>query len=216
MWAVVPVKVLANCKARLAGRLAAPQRAGLMRAMLKDVVRELCRVESLSGVGLLSSDEAIAAFARQRGLRTWNDRGDDVNRSLEIVARELFAADDSVIIVPADLPTATAADYRELLSTRAPGLTLVPSCDGGTNIIAADPGTLIPLSFGPDSLRIHQATARERRVPVSVVEVAAFRRDIDRPEDLDWLAAADSDCDARRWLLERQGLMTAGHRRRTA
>lgn len=216
MWAVVPVKPLADCKTRLSARLVASQRAELMRVMLDDVLCELARVETLAGIGLVTSDDGIAAIGHERGLRVWPDRGRTVSERVQAVAEDLFAEGMPVMIVPADLPTATAGDYRDLLARHSPGLTLVPSYDGGTNIVVADPGQLMPLSFGPDSLRIHSEAARALHIPFMVLEVPAFLRDIDRVEDLDWLASSGHDCETRYWLLAQQRLLSRNTRTQSA
>jgi len=216
MWAVVPVKQLTDCKTRLAARLDAPQRADLMRIMLDDVLRELGQVETLDGIGLATSDADVAALARERGLPAWPDRGRNVSERVQAVAEDLFAEGTAVMIVPADLPAATAEDYRELLAQHSSGLTLVASYDGGTNIVVADPGCLMPLSFGPDSLRIHNEAARALNIPFTVLEIPAFLRDIDRAEDLDWLASSAHECDARHWLLSQPGFTGRQGRRQSA
>ena len=75
-----------------------------------------------------------------------------------------------------------------LLVVLAAGVVLVglaPSADGaGTSLLLRRPPRAIPARFGPDSFRRHLALAKERDLPVSVVELRELSFDVDRPDDI--------------------------------
>lgn len=215
MWAVVPVKRIEESKTRLSPILDDVQRAEFTAAMLHDVLHELEKVETLQGIGLLTNDERMQALARHRGLRVWPAQAESLNRSLEIVGEELSAQGSGMMIVPCDLPTVTARDYHDLLVSHHSGVTLAGAHDGGTNVLVCAAGTSMPFHFGAGSLARHTEAARNLGIPVLVTGSRAFQRDIDRPDDIDWLLQSEHECHARRWLQREQRLDLATNRRRT-
>jgi 2-phospho-L-lactate guanylyltransferase len=80
-------------------------------------------------------------------------------------------------------------------------VTICPAAeDGGTNALLLSPPTAIPFLYGPDSAARHKAAAEAAGVPVRVVNIAGFARDVDSPEDLRWLAGQKIACATRAWL----------------
>lgn len=67
IFAVVPVKELAQAKQRLAGELSAAARQNLARTMLEDVLTALAATPELAGILVVTVDETAAALARQFG-----------------------------------------------------------------------------------------------------------------------------------------------------
>ena len=82
LWAVVPVKLFARTKRRLAPHLASHEREALARAMLADVLSALARTHSLAGVSDHGDADAAAmayGWIRIGGRRErWDGRGGDV------------------------------------------------------------------------------------------------------------------------------------------
>ena len=105
------------------------------------------------------------------------------------------------MVVPCDVPSARAEDYRRLLAEHKQGVTLVAARhDRGTNALLCDAGLAMSFHFGLGSFDAHVLAAERRGLPLSVAEQSRIQRDIDRPEDLRWLLASDHDCRARDYL----------------
>ena len=69
-------------------------------------------------------------------------------------------------------------------------MTLVPaSVDGGTNALVLEPADVLPCQFGEQSFARHSAAARRAQLRLTVLENTRLGRDLDRPDDLVWLAA---------------------------
>ncbi len=191
-WALVPVKAFAMAKTRLEPVLSRAECAALAEHMARDVLRALTATPGLTGTAVLSSEPGLAALAETTGCRVYTQAPtQDLCTALGETARQLAASGArTLLIVPADLPTLSAADVQSLLDAHEAGVTLCPaSRDGGTNALLLTPPTAIPPLFGPDSARRHADAARERELPVARRELPAFARDIDAPPDLEWLLA---------------------------
>lgn len=189
-WALVPVKAFAMAKTRLDPVLSRAECAALAEHMTRDVLRALTATPGLTGTAVLSSEPGLARLAETTGCHVLTqDPAQDLCTALGEAARRLEAGGArTLLIVPADLPTLSAADIQGLLDAHAAGVTLCPAVrDGGTNALLLTPPTAIPPLFGPDSAQRHASAADERQVPVVRRELAAFARDIDTPPDLEWL-----------------------------
>jgi 2-phospho-L-lactate guanylyltransferase len=67
---------------------------------------------------------------------------------------------------------------------------LVPDAAGrGTNAALRTPADLFPLRFGNDSFLPHLASARATGLDCVILKLPGIARDVDRPEDLQELAA---------------------------
>jgi len=76
-------------------------------------------------------------------------------------------------------------------SAEGAGAVLVPDAAGrGTNAALRAPADLFPLRFGNDSFWPHLAAARATGLRCVVLELPGIAQDVDRPEDLQALAAA--------------------------
>ena len=78
----------------------------------------------------------------------------------------------------------------------------------GTNAALRVPADLFPLRFGNDSFLPHLAAAKATGLPCVVLNLAGIALDIDRPEDLQELAAVGgerrSQTLVRSWNLDAQ------------
>jgi 2-phospho-L-lactate guanylyltransferase len=66
--------------------------------------------------------------------------------------------------------------------------------DGGTNALVLTPPTVIPFLYGPDSADRHIAAAGDRGVVSQRLDLPAFARDIDTPDDVQWLVGQRIAC----------------------
>jgi len=187
IWAIVPVKRLSLAKQRLAPVLSRRERAELVRSMLHDVLTTLRATPQLAGIIVVSGDPMVANLARQFDARIVGDVMEaGINAAVQQGLRTLDALSPGVLVVPADVPFATAADLQAVIREldKYP-VVLVPALsDGGTNTLAMRRPDLIAPSFGDDSLARHQALAHDAGVGCGVVRSEGLGRDIDYPKDL--------------------------------
>jgi 2-phospho-L-lactate guanylyltransferase len=106
----------------------------------------------------------------------------------------------AVLVMPADVPLVKVHEVETLAdAARVQGsVALVPSSDGGTNALLVRPPLGVPFLFGAESMVRHQVVAQERGLMVSIVRLAGLGLDVDRPEDLAWLAERQGSSAAQR------------------
>jgi 2-phospho-L-lactate/phosphoenolpyruvate guanylyltransferase len=187
IWAIVPVKRLSLAKQRLAPVLSRSERAELARTMLHDVLTTLCATPQLAGFIVVSGDPAVAKLARLFDARVVGDVVETgVNAAVKQGLRTLDPSSAGALIVPADVPFATAADLQAVIAELGQSVVvLVPALsDGGTNTLAMRRPDLIAPSFGDDSFARHRALARDASVACGTVRSEGLGRDIDCPADL--------------------------------
>jgi 2-phospho-L-lactate/phosphoenolpyruvate guanylyltransferase len=170
--AIVPIKPPGMGKTRLAGCLAAGQRARLIERMLDHVLAALADVPLLE-VRLLCPSPP-AGWAGH-----WTaDEGRGLNAELEAAAR---AVPSRLLVIHADLPMLKPREVADLLQAAAGGIAIAPDRHRmGTNAIAvADPSAL-RFAFGPGSFVAHRRAARG----AIIVDRPGLAHDLDTPEDL--------------------------------
>ncbi|HEX6471397.1 MAG TPA: 2-phospho-L-lactate guanylyltransferase [Streptosporangiaceae bacterium] len=182
---VVPVKVLARAKSRLAAA-AGPHRAALALAVAADTVAAALRCERVGAVIVVTDDPRAASDLHALGARVVPDAPDGgLNPALAYgagLARDA-APDAGVGALSADLPALRPAELDRVLATAADAATaFVPDAAGlGTTLYTASPGAAFAPAFGAGSrLRHRAAGARELAEP----DVPSVRRDVDTLDDL--------------------------------
>jgi 2-phospho-L-lactate/phosphoenolpyruvate guanylyltransferase len=205
VWAIVPVKRLSHAKQRLSPLLSSAERADLARAMLHDVLTMLCAAPELTGIVVVTGDPQVTNLATLFGARLVSDMLETgVNAAVEQGLRTLDTPSAAVLIVPADVPFATASDLRVVISElgRYPVVLVPASSDGGTNALAMRKPGLIAPSFGDDSFARHQALARSGGADCGIVRTEGLGRDIDCPEDLLFWSGSKKSLQTARLLAE--------------
>jgi FO synthase len=186
-WAVVPVKPFHLAKQRLAGALDDEARALLARAMFEDVLDALTGAQSLAGIVVVTCDAEAAALARDRGAIVLSDAVQGINAALAIAITHLSTQPDaSMLMVPADIPQLTPGRIDDIIDSlpQQDAVALVPSDDGGTNLLACRPANVITPCFGPGSFAAHCRAAEKKGITPLVIPAADLGRDIDTPEDI--------------------------------
>jgi 2-phospho-L-lactate guanylyltransferase len=197
--AILPVKARADAKQRLTGFLTAAQREVLARVMFEEMLEKLTAARGIDRVVVATSDEAVAAHARQSAVTVYEERDQrGHSHSADRAARR--AMDEgarTVLLLPIDVPLATTAEIESLAEAARPGVIIVPSADGsGTNALVRTPPDVIESRFGKDSFRAHLEQAGDALVmrPPGIVF------DIDTPEDVAELLRRAPDCRIARLL----------------
>lgn len=203
-WALVPIKPFAAAKSRLEGLLTRAECARLAEEMARDVLMALHAAPDITGIALLGDEPRLGPLAAAVNATLHAELpGEDYRTALGRVARELSnQGARHLLVVPADLPTLSAGDVQALLADHKTGVTICPAAaDGGTNALLLSPPTVIPFLYGPNSAARHRAAAEAAGVPVRMVNIPGFARDVDSPEDLRWLAGQKIACATRAWLV---------------
>ena len=207
---LIPVKNFTDAKQRLSSVLTADERFALAQAMCEDVLAEIARWRGRPGVAVVTGDPFARDLAARFGFEVIPDPANPGETgAIEMataVCRERGA--QSTLVIPADIPL-IERDELEMIAEAAPpgGAVLVPDAAGrGTNAALRAPADLFPLRFGNDSFLPHLASARATGLPCVVLDLPGIARDIDRPEDLQEVAAARGERRSqqliRNWKLE--------------
>lgn len=188
VWALVPVKSRHLAKRRLCRALAPSQRVQLTETMLRALLTALSQVRGLAGVAVVTPE----ALDLDPGPRLIADPGGGLNAALDRGIRVLTDAGASgVVVLPADIPFATAAEIEYLLAAgRDSPVVVVPDRGGtGTNALWLAPPTCLAPAFGPDSFQRHLRLAEECGLAARALPLPGIGFDIDTPADLAHLQA---------------------------
>jgi 2-phospho-L-lactate guanylyltransferase len=180
---IVAVQDAGRAKSRLGRDLAPGMRRTLVIAMLDDLLAALREVHA-GRILVVSADAVYDPVTRAYAAGVLRDAGTGYN---EAVIAALTECEDApaVLILPGDLPHASASDLAQLLEALAePGVVIAPSDDGGTSALGLHPPTVIPPAFGPDSAARHRDLAHAANVPCTVLVLASLRIDVDTLDDL--------------------------------
>jgi 2-phospho-L-lactate guanylyltransferase len=182
---VVPVKVLAHAKSRLAA-LAGQHRPALALAMAADTVAAALACPEVARVIAVTDDPAAARALTAIGAVISED---EPRRGLNPALRHgaaLAAAHwpgAGIGALAADLPALRPAELATCLQAAArwPHAFVPDAAGSGTTLYTARPGARFTPRFGPGSAARHRAGgAAELRLP----GLATLRRDVDAPADL--------------------------------
>jgi 2-phospho-L-lactate/phosphoenolpyruvate guanylyltransferase len=197
IFAILPVKSPKNAKQRLIGFLAVEQRETLARMLYRQTLATLCQAQGIDRVVVVTSDVEISQHARQSGALVFEE-DEQISHSASADAACLRAMNmgaSTVLLVPIDVPTVTAADFTRLAASARPGLIVVPSSDGtGTNALVRTPPNCIESRFGPGSCRAHLDQALLKGLSADVLRLPGLMFDIDTPEDVVEFLAAPRHC----------------------
>lgn len=170
---IVPVRDF-DGMSRLSDVLNAEQRSLLTRA--------LCgrSLTAAHGAGLdivvVSSSPDVQDWANAAGVETMADPGGGLSAATHTAVERM--EERPWMVLHADLPLVTAIEVARVAEAARTATVLVPSHDGGTNVIAATGG--FPFAYGPGSFHRHLAS-----VPMAtVISAPELSIDIDTPAQL--------------------------------
>jgi 2-phospho-L-lactate/phosphoenolpyruvate guanylyltransferase len=182
---VVPVKVLARAKSRIAS-LAGPRRAELALAMASDTVTAVVAAQEAGQVIVVTDDPVAAGDLSAAGATVIPDEPrDGLNAALRYgaaCADRRWPASGTAAL-SADLPALRPEEIGKALRAAAAWPeAFVPDLQGsGTTLYTAAPGVAFRPKFGVESRRRHaDGGAAELLLP----GIEGLRRDVDTPGDL--------------------------------
>jgi 2-phospho-L-lactate/phosphoenolpyruvate guanylyltransferase len=179
--AAIPIKPFGVAKRRLSDRLDSQARLRVGRAIAARTAAAATDAGAL--VAVVTGDVGVAGWARMRGYLTI-DEGDAVDTGLngaaQAVVSEANRRHRPWAVIHADLPLVTPAALGPIFELARTSTVLVPSYDGGTNVIAGH-GSLFSFSYGKASFHRHLS-----HHPGSIVAIhPQLALDLDTKDDLD-------------------------------
>jgi 2-phospho-L-lactate/phosphoenolpyruvate guanylyltransferase len=178
-WTVlIPVKELECAKSRLRGAVRGVPHRDLVLALVLDTLDAALACPAVAAVLVVSSDETVAAAARERGAKAIPDRPDaGLNAALRHGAT--VAGGGPLVALAGDLPALRGDDLAAVLTAVTARGYVRDAAGTGTTLLATPAGTPLDPRFGVDSARIHAGSgAVELAAPDSV------RCDVDTAADL--------------------------------
>jgi 2-phospho-L-lactate/phosphoenolpyruvate guanylyltransferase len=185
-WSVLmPVKVLAQAKSRLAG-LAGPRRGEVALAVACDTVTAVLACGVVARAVVITDDPVAAATLGGLGALVVPDEPrDGLNAALQHGAKIATARwpADGVAALSADLPALRPAELAEALDAAAawPNAFVADAAGDGTTLYTAAPGVAFRPAFGLASRARHAAGGAAE---LELTGVPGLRRDVDTPADL--------------------------------
>ena len=185
-WSVlIPVKVLAQAKSRLA-ELAGPRRGELALALACDTVTAVLRAGQVARAVVITDDPAAAAALTRLGALVVPDEPDDgLNAALThgaaVVAGKWPGSGTAAL--SADLPALRPLELTRALTDAAawPNAFVADAAGDGTTLYTAAPGAAFRPAFGLASRARHAASGAAE---LELKGIPGLRRDVDTPADL--------------------------------
>ncbi len=188
MWIVLPIKALSPVKSRLAPILSPAQRAGLMRAMVEDVLSAANECPSVDGILLVSRDPDLSELAEAHGAELLCLEADeDLNSAVTAATDYLSAKNVSrALILHGDMPLTRASDLKDLIEKSDNSDITLVGCrhQHGTNAVLTRLPSPIPFLYGEGSYKRHLNAARQGELDVTTVSNSRLALDINSSEDL--------------------------------
>jgi 2-phospho-L-lactate/phosphoenolpyruvate guanylyltransferase len=184
--ALIAIKRRAHCKTRLSEALAPAARLQLVRSMLTAVLSAADAAPAVDQIVVVSPERDTVPA----DVPVIVDAGEDLNSALTEAHRMLLEFGcREVLILPADLPTITAADIDGLTRAgRIGGFAIAPDTAGaGTNALCLASAQPFRFQFGFDSRRLHLCEAKRMGLTPQVVCLPGLQFDVDSPADLNRL-----------------------------
>ena len=178
IFAAIPIKPFGVAKRRLAGQLDGPTRSRIGRAIAARTAAAAIDAGAL--VAVVTADSGVARWARRGGYLTVEEpAGGGLNGAAEAVAVEAVRRQRPWAVIHADLPLISPGALLPVFDMARRHTVLVPSHDGGTNVVAGR-GSRFEFSYGPASFHRHIA-AHPRSQVISNPQLAL---DLDTEQDL--------------------------------
>ena len=174
--AVIPLRLGAPRKNRMAARLSPPERERLADQLFVHVAAVVTAHPQIARTIVLSPAQPPTNAYEWR-----KDFGAGLNAELESLRAEVPA--DDFLIVHADLPLLTDGDLTAMIdAAEEAGVAVAPDhTETGTNSVALKAGHRFAFAFGNGSLAAHLEACGDARV----VRRIGLALDIDCPGDLD-------------------------------
>lgn len=186
---ILPVKSFINAKTRLSNILSRHERVELAKAMLMDVLCAIVEAKEVNEVVIVTPGRDVEKVALEfNKVTVINDLGigqiEAVRKAMEYVGKNFRVS--KLILAVGDTPLITKEDVSFILSQvySERCIAMVPSIDGGTNLMVQRPPGVIDLMYGPGSFRKHLSKALGSGVKTSIYLSEGAVIDVDDSRDL--------------------------------
>jgi 2-phospho-L-lactate/phosphoenolpyruvate guanylyltransferase len=185
MIVLIPCKSLRAGKSRLASCLDAAQRHRLCAYFLTRAIELAIAVASAERVRIITPDPDAVSVAARFSVPTFADNDRELNAALtsardEIASRTL--PPQRLMILPIDLPYATADAIAAAARSDADVLIASDEAGHGTNLLLLSPGAgRFRFAFGEESFGAHVRQARDAGLNLQILDDPRLTRDIDEP-----------------------------------
>jgi 2-phospho-L-lactate guanylyltransferase len=203
---LLPVKEFSSAKQRLAPALDAPARAGLARAMLKDVLRALGRARAPERVVVYTASDEVIEMVELLGFEFVKERSiDGHSAAINHLIDEFSSNSSQILAIAGDLPKLLPTEIDFVFNAAAEPVTLIPSRDWtGTNGVLFIPPARIAMEYGEGSFRRHLSKVSAAGLHSDVMDLPGLAFDIDTPEDLQrFMEDPRTDSETWRYLTDR-------------
>jgi 2-phospho-L-lactate guanylyltransferase len=203
IYAIIPVKKLADSKKRLSTVFTPLERATLTLTMLEDVLKAL-KASVVDEVVVVAEDSQVQQAAEKFGAFYRFANGATLNSAIEETTEYcIIKGAQSVLVLPADIPLVESEEIDriiQLVNGGSSAVVLSPSHDWGTNALYQSPPKLIPACFGPESFLKHMGAAFQKCVSVRLHFSNNLASDIDSAKDLKKLFEVENTTISKRFL----------------
>lgn len=186
MWAIVPVKELANSKSRLAAVLSAEERAALTRRLLRRTLGVLGQAPGVAGIFVVSRDTAVTQIAAACGAIPLAEKaGAGLNGAIRLgLQKAAVLGASQALILPSDLPFLRVEDVAVMGDISSPAILIASDRSGtGTNALRLPLPTEFWVQYGRNSYPKHLAEARRLNSPIHTITSPTLQFDLDTPQD---------------------------------
>lgn len=191
---IIPIKNLARAKQRLDGILSPNERAGLVLAMLEDLLTVIAGLDS-GRVWVVSNDDDVFDVARKFGCGIIRENHPIGYNPAVALGLANLPPEHNVAVLPGDVPLATEVEIAALIAPVASGIRAVRLVADrnrrGTNGLFLSSADLIQPAFGADSFAGYRQLASREGLDPEIVKAPGLAHDVDLPADLDDLAATE-------------------------
>jgi 2-phospho-L-lactate guanylyltransferase len=183
LWAVIPVKPLAEGKSRLASALSPAARIRLNGNLFQRTLATVSAVFPSANIIVVTRDSSLRDIATAGGMHAIAEQGFELNAALYEAAASIPPG-DGMLAISTDLPRLTAEDVFLMLTAEA-AIAIAPDRAGnGTNALRTTPAACIPFRFGADSFANHISAAHDGGIPACVITRPGLAFDLDTESDL--------------------------------
>jgi 2-phospho-L-lactate guanylyltransferase len=184
IWAVIPVKRLADGKSRLSAALAPDARIRLVQTMAAHVVAAAQAAPNIDHVCIVGPER----LGLPGDIERIDDPGEGLNAALShAVAALAERGATRIVAVAGDLPQVTGHDIALLAAAPDGEIAIAPDRHGtGTNALSLPlpQASDYAFTFGRDSFSHHHGEAERLGLAIETIHSLGLERDIDEPPDL--------------------------------
>lgn len=187
IWAILPVKSLAQTKSRLTAVLTSTERAELTQLLVRRTLAILQDVPTIHEVVVVSRDQQIAQIAKQAHVfcipeALGNGLNQAVQKGYAFVSQQDAAF---ALIIPSDLAFLTPADITAVCQQASQGEAIIApdQLEDGTNALLLPTGLDFWFQYGRFSSQKHISEAQRHGLHPQIIRRPNLQFDLDTVQD---------------------------------